>query len=60
VNLEIRRENLDGLVTHYEKMTEKYQKLPYNRTLREAGREDNQKVVGKDGLSKKRGEAGMN
>jgi hypothetical protein len=41
-------------------MMEKYQKLPYNGTLREAGREEDQKIVGEDWLSKKRREAGMN
>jgi hypothetical protein len=39
---------------------DKYQRLPYNGTLRKAGREENQKIVGEDRLSKKRGEAGMN
>jgi hypothetical protein len=38
----------------------KYQKPPYNGTLREAGREEDQKIVGEDRLSKKRVEAGMN
>jgi hypothetical protein len=37
----------------------KYQKLPYNGTLREAGREEDQKIAGEDRLSKKQGEAGM-
>jgi hypothetical protein len=40
-------------------MMEKYQKLPYNGTLREAGREEDQKIAGEDQLSKKRVEAGM-
>jgi hypothetical protein len=41
-------------------MMEKYQKPPYNGTLREAGRQEDQKIVGEDRLSNKRGEAGMN
>jgi hypothetical protein len=41
-------------------MMEKYQRPPYNGTLREAGREEDQKIVGADRLSKKRGEVGMN
>jgi hypothetical protein len=41
-------------------MMEKYQRPPYNGTLREAGREEDRKVVGEDRLSKKRGEVGMN
>jgi hypothetical protein len=40
-------------------MVEKYQRLPYNGNLREAGREE-EKIGGKDRLSKKRGDAGMN
>jgi hypothetical protein len=39
---------------------EKYQMPPYNGTLREAGREEDQKIVGEDRLSKQRGEVGMN
>jgi hypothetical protein len=34
--------------------------MPYSETLREAGREADQKIVGEDRLSKKRREAGMN
>jgi hypothetical protein len=40
-------------------MIEKYQRPPYNGTLKEAGREEDQKIVGEDRLSKKRGEDGM-
>jgi hypothetical protein len=39
---------------------EKYQRLPYNGTLREAGREKDQPIAGEDRLSKKLGEVGMN
>jgi hypothetical protein len=39
---------------------EKHQWLPYNGTPREARREEDQKIVGEDWLSKKRGEVGMN
>jgi hypothetical protein len=38
--------------THYEKMMERYQKTPYNGTLREAGREEDQKIGGEVRLSK--------
>jgi hypothetical protein len=38
----------------------KYQKLPYYRILREAGREENLRKAGEDQLSKKRVKAGMN
>jgi hypothetical protein len=38
---------------------EKYQRLPYNKTLRETGREEDHKIAGEDRLSKKQGEAGM-
>jgi hypothetical protein len=41
-------------------MMEKYQKPPYNGTFREAGREEDQTIVGEGQLSKKCGEAGMN
>jgi hypothetical protein len=41
-------------------MMEKYKRPPYNGTLREAGREEDQKVVGEDWLSKKRREVRMN
>jgi hypothetical protein len=41
-------------------MMEKYQRLPSNGTLRKAGREEDQKVVGEDQLSKKQGKVGMN
>jgi hypothetical protein len=41
-------------------MTEKYRRPPYNGTLREAGREEDQRIAGEDRLSKKRVEAGMN
>jgi hypothetical protein len=41
-------------------MMEKSQRLPYNGTLWEAGREEDQKIVEEDQLSKKWGEAGMN
>jgi hypothetical protein len=51
---------LEGLVTHKAKIMEKYQRLPYNGTLREAGREVDHTIVGEDRLSKKRGEVGMN
>jgi hypothetical protein len=37
-------------------MTEKYQRPPYNGTLGEAARQEDQKVVAEDQLSKKRGE----
>jgi hypothetical protein len=52
--------NWGGLITHYEKILDKYQTPPYNGTLTEAGREKDQKIVGEDRLSKKRGEGGMN
>jgi hypothetical protein len=38
----------------------KYQWPPYNGTLREAGRDEHQKIVGEDRFLKKWGEAGMN
>jgi hypothetical protein len=38
---------------------EKYQRSPYNGTLREARREEDKKIVGEDRLSKRQGEAGM-
>jgi hypothetical protein len=38
----------------------KYQRPPYYGILREAGREEDQRIAGKDRLSKKREEAGMN
>jgi hypothetical protein len=41
-------------------MIGKYQRPPYSGTLREAGREENQKIVGEGRLSKKWGEDGMN
>jgi hypothetical protein len=41
-------------------MLEKYQRPPYNGTLREAGREEDQKLAGEDRLSKMRGEVAMN
>jgi hypothetical protein len=41
-------------------MIEKYRRLPYNGTLREAGREEDQNIDGEGRLSKKRGERGMN
>jgi hypothetical protein len=41
-------------------MTEKCQKPPYNTTLMEAARQEDQKIVGEYRLSKKRGEAGVN
>jgi hypothetical protein len=41
-------------------MMEEYQGPAYNETLRETVRQEDQKVVGKDWLSKKRGEAGIN
>jgi hypothetical protein len=41
-------------------MMGKYQRPPYNRTFREAGREEDKKIAGEDRLSKKWGEAGMN
>jgi hypothetical protein len=34
-------------------MMEKYQNPPYSRILREAGREQDQKILGEDRLSKK-------
>jgi hypothetical protein len=37
-------------------MMDKYQRPPYNGTSREAGKEEDQKIVGEDRLSKKRGE----
>jgi hypothetical protein len=39
---------------------EKYQSPPYNRTLREVGRGEDQKIDGEDRLSKKQAEVGMN
>jgi hypothetical protein len=41
-------------------MMEKYERPPYNGTLREAGREEDQKIVGEHRFLKKRGEVGMN
>jgi hypothetical protein len=41
-------------------MMEKYQRPPYNKTLRKAGREEDQKIVGEYRLSKNRGEVRMN
>jgi hypothetical protein len=38
----------------------KYQRPPYNETLKEAGREEDQRIAGEDRLSKKRGEVGIN
>jgi hypothetical protein len=38
----------------------KYQRPPYNGTLREAGREEDQRIAGEDWLLKKQREAGMN
>jgi hypothetical protein len=35
-------------------MMEKYQRPPYNGTLREAGREEDKKIFREDRLSKKR------
>jgi hypothetical protein len=40
-------------------MMEKHQRLPYSGTIREAGREEHQKIVGEDRLSKMQGEVGM-
>jgi hypothetical protein len=37
----------------------KYQGLPYNGTLREAGRQEDQKIVGEDHYQRS-GEVGMN
>jgi hypothetical protein len=39
---------------------EKYQRLSYNETLKEAGREEDQKIAEEDRLSKKLGKAGIN
>jgi hypothetical protein len=39
---------------------EKYQRLPYNGTLKVARREEDQKIVEEDRLSKKLGKGGMN
>jgi hypothetical protein len=38
---------------------QKYQSTPFTGTLKEAGREDDQNIVGENRLSKKRGEAEM-
>jgi hypothetical protein len=38
----------------------KYQRLPYNGTLREAARQEDQRTAGEDRLSKKQREAGTN
>jgi hypothetical protein len=38
----------------------KYQRPPYYGILREAGREEDQRIAGEDWLSKKWREAGMN
>jgi hypothetical protein len=38
----------------------KYQTPHYNGTLREAGREEDQRIAGEDWLLKMLGEAGMN
>jgi hypothetical protein len=40
-------------------MMEKYHRPPYSGNLREAGREEDQKITGEDRLSKKRREVGM-
>jgi hypothetical protein len=37
---------------------EKYESLPYNGTLREEGRQEDQKIVGEDRLSKMREKLG--
>jgi hypothetical protein len=37
-----------------------YQRLPYYGILKEAGREEDQRITGEDRLSKNRVEAGMN
>jgi hypothetical protein len=41
-------------------MMEKYQRPPYNGTLTETGREEDQTTAREDRLSKKRGVVGMN
>jgi hypothetical protein len=41
-------------------MMEKYQRLPYIGNVREAGTEEDHKIVARERLSKKRGEVGMN
>jgi hypothetical protein len=41
-------------------MVEKYQRPPYNRTLKEKGSEEDQKIVGEDRLLKNQREVGMN
>jgi hypothetical protein len=41
-------------------MMKKYQKPPYNGTLRETGREEDQEMAGEDWLSKKQGKVGIN
>jgi hypothetical protein len=41
-------------------MLEKYQKPPYYGTLRDGRREEDEKIVGEDQLSRKQGEAGIN
>jgi hypothetical protein len=58
---------IDGMVVEEQRLLmvmylymEKYQRLPYNGTLGEAGREEYQKIAGEDRLPKKPGEAGMN
>jgi hypothetical protein len=38
----------------------KYQRPPYYRILKEAGREEDLRIAGEDRLSKKLAEAGMN
>jgi hypothetical protein len=48
INVEIRKENLDGSVTHYEKRMERYQRLPYFGTLRGTGREGDREIAGED------------
>jgi hypothetical protein len=39
---------------------ERYQKLPYFGTLKEAGREEDRRIAGEDQLTRKRVEAGTN
>jgi hypothetical protein len=41
-------------------MMEKYQRPPYDGTLRVTERQEDQKIAGEDRLSKKQGEVRMN
>jgi hypothetical protein len=60
INLEIRKRKFRWIGHTLWKQDGKYQKSQYYGTLKEAGREEDLRVVGEDRPSKKRAEAGMN